>query len=92
MVRVHRNDAVRVRSWPGELTAGTRFLLGSLPVDDWTEDQADAAFEEISRRVLALAEVEDDAAKVAEGKGIVKMIYEAEARCQWSGIAGEGAA
>lgn len=61
-------------------------------MEDWTETQADAAFDEISRRVLALAEVEDDAARVAEGKRIVEMIYETEARCQWSGIAGEDAA
>ena len=67
-------------------------MLGRLPVEDWTEAQADAAFDEISRRVLALAEVEDDAARVAEGKRIVEMIYEAEAHCQWSVIAGGGAA
>ena len=67
-------------------------MLGSLPVEDWTEAQADAAFDEISRRVLALAEFDDDAARVAEGKRIVEMIYETEAHCQWSGIAGGGVA
>ncbi|OLT55829.1 hypothetical protein BJF89_13665 [Corynebacterium sp. CNJ-954] len=66
--------------------AGTWFFVRKYFVEDWTEAQADAAFEEISRRVLALAEVEDDAARVAEGKKIVKMIYETEARCQWSGL------
>ena len=76
-----------VTSRPGEADGGAlKTLLGSLPVEDWTEAQADAAFDEISRRVLALAEVEDDAARIAEGKRIVEMIYETEAHCQWSGI------
>lgn len=92
MVRVHHNDAVRVPSLPGGADGGHLIFVRKYFVEDWTEAQADSAFEEISRRVLALAEVEDDAARVAEGKRIVKMIYETEAHCQWSGITGEGAA
>ena len=61
-------------------------------MEDWTEAQADAAISEIGERVAALATISDEAARVAEGGKIVTMIYEAGARCQWSGIAGGGAA
>ena len=82
-----------VTSRPGEADGGAlKTLLGSLPVEDWTEAQADAAITEIGERVAALASISDEAARVAEGKRIVEMIYEAGAHCQWSGIAGGGAA
>lgn len=55
-------------------------------MEDWTEAQADAAITEIGERVAALASISDEAARVAEGKRIVEMIYEAGAHCQWSGI------
>ena len=82
-----------VTSRPGEADGGAlRTLLGSLPVEDWTEAQADAAITEIGERVAALATISDEAARVAEGGRIVQMIYEVGAHCQWSGIAGEGTA
>lgn len=49
-------------------------------------------YDEINRRFLAWSEIEDGAAKAAEGKRIVEMIHEAEDHCQWSGITGGGAA